>query len=143
MPKFETLPASEVAVGHCVIINHVEQPCGRLLAVVVAIEGELARVKYLNVESDLTSYNVHGCLSSLEEVTPANWFGVEVRIELADDGDVVYWCEPVGESRAKYHDGQTRLWQERGWRGRYVARPNVLKLINEQETALHQSDVAK
>lgn len=120
-----TLPASEIAVGHCAIINHVEQPCGRLLAVIVAIEGESVRTKYLNAESNLSSYNARGCVNPIETVTPASHFGVEVRAELKG-GDTVYWCDPQGESKATYCNGDARYWQERSWRGRYVARPDVL-----------------
>jgi len=122
------LLSSDIAVGHCINVNQVEQPCGRLLAIITAIEGDLVRWKYLNSESDLTSHNRgSGCWSYRWEVTPFADFGVEVRTEQSD-GDLVYWCEPIAESRAKYKDGQPRAWQERGWRGRYVARPDVLRV---------------
>jgi len=122
------LLSSDIAVGHCIDVNQVEQPCGRLLAIITAIEGDLVRWKYLNSESDLTSYNRGaGCWSYRWEVTPIGDFGVEVRTEQSDGG-LVYWCEPVADSKAKYKDGMSRPWQERGWRGRYVARPDVLRV---------------
>ena len=125
-----TLPASEIAVGHCAIINHVEQPCGRLLAVIIAVEGESVRTKYLNAERGLSSFNKRGCVNPIETVTPVGHFGVEVRTA-RDGGETFYWCEPVGESRATYCNGDTRPWQEHGWSGQYVARPDVLRLAKD------------
>lgn len=120
------LLSSDIAVGHCINVNQVEQPCGRLLAVITAIEGDKVRWKYLNSESYLTSYNKGaGCWSYRWEVTPMTDFGVEVRTKQSDV-DLVYWCEPVSESKAKYKDGTLRPWQERDWRCLYVARPDVL-----------------
>lgn len=88
----------------------------------------LVRWKYLNSESDLTSYNRGaGCWSYRWEVTPIGDFGVQVCTEQSD-GDLVYWCEPVADSKAKYEDGTLRPWQEPGWRARYVARPDVLRV---------------
>lgn len=127
MNTIKTLPADKIAVGHCAIINHVEQPCGRLLAVIVAIEGESVRTKYLNAERDLSSYNKRGCVNPIDLVTPAGHFGVEVRTD-KDGAETFYWCEPVGESIATYRDGSIRPWQEHGWSGQYVARPDVLRL---------------
>lgn len=101
------LLASAVALGHCVILNEVEQPCARQVGVVVGLEGGLVRTKYLCADPVLTPYNKKGCLNSLASVTPLADFGVEVRV----DGDV-YWCEVVGESRAIYADGERRQWQE-------------------------------
>lgn len=103
------LLASAVALGHCVILNEVEQPCARQVGVVVGIEGDFVRTKYLCADSLFTSYNKKGCLNPRASVTPLADFGVELRV----DGDV-YWCEVVGESRATYADGERRRWQEYG-----------------------------
>lgn len=121
----KTLPSSEIAVGHCAIINHVDQPCGRLLAIIVAVEGERVRTKYLNAERHLSSFNKRGCVNPIETVTPVGHFGVEVQTE-HDGVSTLYWCEPVGESRATYCNGDIRPWQERGLRVRYFARLDVL-----------------
>jgi hypothetical protein len=120
-------------------MNHTEAPCGRLLAVITAIEGNDIFCKYLNSERELSSYNKlnkgKGMRTILNEHTPIEWFGVEVRTSQECSGaDVVYWCEPVGDSRATYRDGKTRPWQERGYRGRYVARPDVLRAAMRSET---------
>jgi len=134
---YQVLPASEIAVGHCVCLNHVEQPCGRLLAVVTGVSGSDVWCKYLNSETYLTSYNKGDGMrpSFPKEITPVGAFGVEVRFTI-EGGDVVYWCVPIGESTAKYLDGTTRRWQECGIPGRYVARPDVLRIANRQLEAI-------
>jgi hypothetical protein len=118
------LLSSEIAVGHCINVNQVEQPCGRLIAVITSVKGDMVGWKYLSAEPCLDSYNTgRGCWSYFWEVTPVSDFGVEVRI----DGDK-YWCEPIGESRAKYKDGSHRDWQERGVPYRCTARPDVMRV---------------
>ena len=118
------LLASTVAIGHCVILNEVEQPCARQVGVVVGIEGGLVRTKYLCADPVLTPYNKKGCLNCLASVTPLADFGVEIRV----DGDV-YWCEVVGESRAIYADGGRRPWQEYGGPIRQRFRKDVMGVI--------------
>lgn len=131
MSECKTLPASLIALGHCVIVNRIDQPCGRLVAVITEVGDVSVRCKYLNSESELSSWNLDGGMSPGKlVVTPVNWFNVEVRYE-ESDGDIVYWCQPVGESIATYSDGEIRRWQEYGYRGRYVARPEVFKIAQE------------
>jgi len=116
------LLSSDIAVGHCVIVNHVEKPCGKLVAVIVAIEGDKIRSKYLNADPILTQYNNRGVVSRRETVTPCGSFGVDVIID--DSG--TYWCQPVGPSHAKYEDGDTRPWQDYSCVYQYLSRPDVL-----------------
>jgi len=140
-----TLPCTEIAVGHCVIVNHIEQPCGRLLAVITAIEGDTVRCKYLNAESDLSAYNKRGGMSpGCKMVTPAGWFGVEVRCERSSaSGEVLYSCVRISISRATYQDGKIRSWQEYGRLNRYVARHDVLKLAIEAKSATEVNTISK
>lgn len=114
--KIVTLAASEVAVGHCVIINHVEQPYGRLVAVVVGIEGDKVRTKYLSNLPELREYNVNGCVNNIDEVTPVGLFGVAVMRYGAH-----FKCVRVGESTALYADGLVRPWQDGGVEFTYAA----------------------
>lgn len=132
----QLIVGDEIAVGHCVIMNHTEAPCGRLLAVITLIDGKNIFCKYLNAEKELSSYNKlnkgKGMRSILDEHTPIEWFGVEVRLEQSGS-DVIYSCHPVRESKATYRDGKPRQWQERSFRGRYIARPDVLRAATLSE----------
>jgi len=131
--KTYRLSASEIAVGHLVIANHVERPEARMLALVVAIEGDDVRCKYLNADKSFSPYNAYGFCNPITDVTPVDHFGVRVMAEQECPGaDVVYWCEPIGESTATYHDGKPRHWQERGWRGRYIARPKLWGKVGKE-----------
>lgn len=128
--KTYRLAASEIAVGHIVIVNEHEAPEGRMLAVITAIEGVNVRCKYLNVEKEFSPYNRSGMVNQIAVTTPADLFGVRVMAEQECSGaEVVYWCELTGESTATYRDGKPRHWQERGWRGRYVARPKIFDQV--------------
>jgi len=121
--EYQVLPASEVAVGHCVIVNDYDQTCGNLVAVVVAIEGDNVRTKYLSDWRAVDQMNKVGCINPAWRVTPVATFGVEVRV----DADGRYWCERVGESSAEYPDGKRRLWQENGTHA-HRARADVLTI---------------
>ena len=109
-----TLPSSEIAVGHCVILNDHEQPCGRMVVVIVEIEGDIVYCKYLCNDVDLSTYNRRrGMAASVSgkshRLTPISAFGVNVRLDLQTRN---YWCEKVAESSATYRDGRPRRWQE-------------------------------
>lgn len=104
-----TLPASKIAVGHCVIINDIECPEGRMVSVVTDVEGDVVTTKYLNSRKEFDKYNRFGVGSQKGTVTPVGWFGVAVCVDPAGN----YWCENVGESSAKYKDGKRRCWQEK------------------------------
>lgn len=132
------LKGSRVAVGHCVILNDAERPCGKHLAVVASIEGRGINskvfCKYLASGRELTSFNkLNGGkgMRSLfnEELTPVGKFGVQVILE-----DGFYHCERVSEPKATYRDGKPRSWQEWETR-RYKARPDVLRAAMRTESS--------
>ena len=111
-------------VGDCVILNHVEQPCGRLVCVVVKDDGEYYHCCYLNADPQLSSYNKPPMKNRLERGTKIEDFGVVIR---AEGG--VYWCEERSESKATYADGKPRRWQEYGGPYRFPARPKIAELV--------------
>ncbi len=110
----DELKASEIAVGNCIILNDVEMPSGKLVAVITEMNSDSFYCKYLNADSQLSSYNKgKGMLirldGSLHRPTPVGRFGVRV---LYDKTLRLYQCEKVGESSATYKDGKPRSWQE-------------------------------
>jgi len=110
----DELKASEIAVGNCIILNDAEKPSGHLVAVITEMSGDSFYCKYLNAESQLSSYNKgKGMLirldGSLHRPTPVGHFGVRV---LYDKTLRLYRCEKIGESTATYKDGKPRSWQE-------------------------------
>lgn len=113
------LLSDRVARGHCVIINHCEQPCGKLVAVVTDMEVGKVTAKYLCRDLEMkTCWNSRSYL-----VTPVNCFGMRIHV-----ANGVYWAErdetlPIS---ASYADGDLRRWQEYGGPLRWVARPRVL-----------------
>jgi hypothetical protein len=116
--------------GDCVILNDVEQPCARLIGVVVSVDDGYVKTKYLNADESFSSYNRRGCLSRRAVVTHLEDFGVRLRVT-----GVSYWCEVVGESTATYEDGKPRKWQEPKVRIHY-ARQNVLRLVKREEVTV-------
>jgi hypothetical protein len=121
------LLSNEITLGNCVIINHIEQPCAKLLAVIISFDEETVTTNYLNADKVFNSYNKKGCVNRRNEVTPVSLFGVQVVVDLEMNE---YWCDPVGETTAKYHDGELRLWQEHGVK-RYKFRPKILKIATK------------
>lgn len=120
------LESSKIEVGHCVIVDPVERPCSRLVAVVVqVISHDLVACKYLNASRDLDEYNRVGIgmICSVHRVTPVGTFGVDVRT--VNGG---YYCVRMGDSIAKYADGSTRLWQDESGIDFHPARTDVLAL---------------
>jgi hypothetical protein len=87
------------------------------------VRGERVITKYLNTRKEFDSYNKRGVGNWRHTVTPVGCFGVAVRV----DSDGKYWCESVGESSAKYADGERRLWQEKT-PIRYLGRMELLGL---------------
>lgn len=104
------LPASAVAVGHCVIVNDMDRPSQKLVAVVVRVEGEWAYCKYINAAPYLDEYEKGGGIksSAARGLTPVGQFGVRVFVD-AHAGR--YVTEVFGRSRAVYPDGRPRAWQ--------------------------------
>ncbi len=118
------IPSNEIYLGNCVIINHVEQPCAKLLSVVTSFDEHTVTTNYLNADKLFNSYNKKGCTNNKVDVTPVSLFGVQVEVDLETNE---YWCTPVEKTTAKYHDGDLRSWQEHGIR-RYTFRPKILKI---------------
>lgn len=129
-PSVKRLKGSKIAVGHCVILNDAERPCGKHLAVVTSIEGKGINskvfCKYLASGREFNPFNKlndgKGMRSLFnEELTPVGKFGVQVILE----ANGFYHCQRVSEPKATYRDGKPRSWQE--WETRkYKARRDVL-----------------
>ena len=129
------LQSSQIAVGHCVIVNHIERPSGEMVAVIVGVENDKIKSKYLNADKKFSYYNKHDGMTNLREaVTPISDFGVQIHVDEQNN----YWCEQTGESTATYKDGKIRKWQDytsgcypdcSGPASmRYIARKDVLNL---------------
>jgi hypothetical protein len=107
------LLSSEIAVGHCVILNDYEQPCGKYIVVIIKIENGIAHCKYLNSIDVLDQFNDGGMKILLDcgmhQMTPVSKFGVEVHYDTFTNR---YTCERVRESIATYDDNTHREWQE-------------------------------
>lgn len=110
-------------VGDCVNLNLVEQPCVRLIAVVVYDDGDHYHCQYLNDDPDLDRFNCPPMKCRLEDATKIEDFGVVIR---AENGE--YWTERRGDSRATYTDGEPRKWQGRHDM-RFAARPEIAKVV--------------
>lgn len=98
------LPASAVAVGHCVIMNDVEQPCTKMVVVLTSVKGDRVTGRYL-----AQAINFGECSGPVSRVTPVNAFGMRVMLSGG-----AYKCEPdesLGRS-AVYPDGDPRKWQD-------------------------------
>ena len=117
--EYLVLPSSEVAVGHCVIINDCDCPGGNLVALVTSASDESVEARYLSVETGMRECRS----SSPASVTPVGEFGVEVRHDGVD-----FWCEVVGGSVATYEDGEPRSWQELHGARRRKLKDGVLRL---------------
>lgn len=111
-------------VGDCVILNHCEQPCGKLVCVVVDDDGDFYHCQYLNADPAFDSYNDPPMRNRLDRATKIETFGVVIR---AANGE--YWCEQRGDSRATYADGKTRPWQEYGGPLKYRTRPKLADML--------------
>lgn len=98
------LPASDVAVGHCVIVNEFDRPAGRFIAKITSINGPIVEAKYLH--PSIKSSNAT-CVATKSQVMPVERFGVRVMTN-----NSVYWCERFGETEATYSDGEIRQWQD-------------------------------
>jgi len=104
MADYVVLPASEVAVGHCVILNDYDAPASGTVAVVVSVEGDDVACEYL---SEAMGKSHRPLPMERGGPTPIALFGVEVRFAGGK-----FWCHVVGDSRAKYRNGTPRRWQE-------------------------------
>ena len=116
-------------VGDCIILNDVEQPCGRMVCVVTGSndnEDGFYSVQYMNADSVFDCYCKPPMRNRLNRATKLECFGVALRT----DG-TRYWCEQIGDSSASYPDGQPRKWQE--WHGpiKYVMRSSVFPYLGK------------
>lgn len=110
-PKLTELAASELKVGHCVIINHFDRPCTRHVAVIIRKQGSDLIARYLNAPLDEALSEIRG---SDEDATPINHFGVAVYGRTISDGTPDYRCDGSANhlATALYKDGKPRHWQD-------------------------------
>lgn len=102
-----TLMASEVAVGHCVIIDEVEAPCLSHVALIVSVDNDGNPVaKYLSDRPKYTSHNKRGV--RCKGATPVSKFGIRLVVK----GNK-FVAESIGPSTATYREGGTRYWQDK------------------------------
>ncbi len=118
------LAASELAVGHCINISDIEQPCCRLIAVITKVAGDEILCKYLSDDSQLDRFTKRGVWTSRKYATPIGHFGVDVHYE-PERGE--FFCDQVRESTVTYPDGKPRRWQDFTVSCGRKARPKVLK----------------
>jgi hypothetical protein len=112
-------------VGDAVILNDVDQPCGKLVAIVVKDDGTHYHCEYLNADPRFDHYSKPPMRAGrLERATKLEDFGVVLCV-----ADGKYWCDQIGESAAKYPDGQARQWQEFGGRMMHRARPHLATIL--------------
>jgi hypothetical protein len=112
-------------VGDTVILNDVDQPCGKMVAVIVKDDGKDYHCEYLNADARFDKYNIPPMrFGRLNYATKLEDFGVKL---CAADGK--YWCEPVSISVARYPDGSPRNWQEFDGPIRHVARPHLALIL--------------
>lgn len=128
MVKKRKQTGMKLKVGDCVIVNCIEQPCARMVAVVTKASKKKQRVhcKYLNSESCFDPFNDPTMKPAIARVTKLTDFGVKLHF---DEVTQQYWCEQLAQSVAKYEDGQLRPWQDHKESLKYSARPDVLKLV--------------
>jgi len=116
------------SVGDLVILNDVEQPCGRMVCIVTSNANDLGfySVQYLNADRTFDAYCKPPMQNRLLRATRVEEFGVVLR----NDG-THYWCEQVGNSSATYPDGNPRSWQE--WSGpiKYVLRSSAFPYMGK------------
>ena len=96
-----------IVVGMPVILNDMDRPCTRLVAIVKSIEqpntvsSGIVHARYLT-----TNTMMKDCSSLLAHTTPLEAFGVELVIV----GSQVYG-HIIGPSQATYRNGKPREWQ--------------------------------
>ena len=127
MDRLETMEESleRIVVGMPVILDDIDRPCTRLIAIVKSIEQSdtvssgIVHARYLT-----TNTMMKDCSSLLKHVTPLSDFGVALEF---NDGIV---CGKVtGSSIALYRNGQSRAWQPE-WEECHPVDPKAFELIN-------------
>lgn len=114
---------TKLAIGMPVIINNVDRPCTRLVAVITNIDNDtgIVHAEYLCKETLMAQ-----CSSQAYRVTPLSEFGVTLIIEKGE-----MKCDPVKKSTAMYPDGGHRKWQEEEYGKRHKVRPDVVSLLKK------------
>lgn len=126
---------TRVRLGDCVIINDVDGPYSANVAVVVGIDRDMIRTRYLNSDARFTMFNRVGCVNRRKDVTHIHDFGVILVV----DGDK-YWCDGhINKSIATYRDGTHRDWQESPPR-KHRFRRDVLSATREELLATKESE---
>lgn len=95
-------------IGDLVVVNDIDQPCGRLVAVVVGIAGDQLKCSYLNAASEFDWWEKNPLTTGIEYATHLKDFGCVLMTDSEK-----YVVKKIGESRATYADGSHRPWQER------------------------------
>lgn len=111
-------------VGDCIILNDVEQPCGKMICVITAKVGDRYECKYLNAGPMFDQFNEPPMRNTMDRATLIEDFGVVLRFKGSQ-----YWCDVVGESRATYPNGKPRKWQEHGGPYYYYFRDEVADCV--------------
>ena len=123
--------SKDFKIGDLVIVNEVDQPCGRLVAVVVGtlVDGvqDFCFCEYLNISKDLDQFNDPPMQCNTKEVTKLSEFGCVLVTNTSD-----YHVGVVGRSLATYPDGdhEHRRWQE-PFPINYQGRPHLLARIKD------------
>jgi hypothetical protein len=101
------LPYGRLETGMPVIVNHTDQPCTRLVAVITGFsESGNPVMRYLNSSLDHPTMEM-----GIDSVTPLEAFGVAIEL---DEANGLYRCVevPGAPKSAVYRDGEPRKWQQ-------------------------------
>ena len=119
--------SKDFRIGDLVIVNELDQPCGRLVAVVTGLSVDSTRsmllCEYLNSDRAFDEWSKKPLKANVKFATHISDFGCV----LLTDGSK-YLVSQVGDSVARYTDGQLRRWQDAG-KPSYRGRPHLFKLI--------------
>lgn len=100
------LPAGQIKVGHCVIMNSTDKPCARLIALVSQDTGTHIIGAFLT--DGIRQHSVRGPKS---HATPINHFGYRVYY----NGQYLsVRPDQTLEIVATYANGKSRIWQPEG-----------------------------
>lgn len=116
-------------IGDLVIASDTDQPCGRLVAVVVGFEidgvQDFCLCQYLNIDTDFDRFNNPPMRCNSKLVTKLSDFGCALVTNTKN-----YYVVRVGRSNATYRDGAARDWQETTPM-QFQGRPNLMSRIRD------------